>query len=154
MNILNLVVPSAVLIQQKFSTKKIALKALSHRAATLSGLDKASILYELEAREKLGSTGMGGGVAVPHCKMPTLGRSFALFLVLEKSIDFAAIDKQPVDLVCLLVSPVDQPAEHLRALACVSRLLRDRALCAQLRGCRDADAIYTLLAQNSVQKAA
>ncbi len=154
MNILNLILPSAVLTQQKYSSKKMALKALSQRAATLSGLDKTSIFSELEAREKLGSTGIGGGVAVPHCRMPTLGRSFALFLVLEKSVDYGAIDQQPVDLLCLLVSPLDQPTEHLRALACVSRLLRDRALCGQLRGCGDSEAIYTLLSQSITQKAA
>lgn len=154
MNILDLIVPAAVLTKQKFTSKKLALKAMSYHAAKLSGLDKTTIVTELEAREKQGSTAMGNGVAVPHCRMPSLGRGFALFMVLDTRVDFGALDKQPVDLICLLMSPANQPTEHLRALACVSRLLRDRALCAQLRGCSEAEAAYALLAQSVRAKAA
>ena len=154
MNILDLIVPSAVLTSQKFTSKRSALKALVKKAAGLSGLDSKQIFSTLDTREKLGTTGMGGGVAVPHGRMPTLGRPFALFAVLAKPVDFDALDGQPVDLVCLLLSPVDGPAGHLRALACVSRLLRDKTLCARLRGCNEPDAVYALLAQTVSARAA
>ena len=154
MNILNLVVSSAVLTQQKFTSKKLALKALSRRAAKLSGLDMDQVFVGLEAREKLGSTAMGNGVAVPHCRMPTLGRSFALFALLETPIEFGALDQQPVDIVCMLLSADAAPTEHLRALACISRLLRDRTLCSRLRGCAEPEAAFSLLTQTVSARAA
>ena len=105
-------------------------------------------------REKLGSTAVGNGVAIPHGKLPKLGRSFGLFARLERPIDFEALDGQPVDLVFLLLAPEAAGADHLKALARVARLLRDPEIAKKLRNSRDVDALYTVLSMPPASSAA
>jgi nitrogen PTS system EIIA component len=104
------------------------------------------ITHALTERERLGSTGFGKGVAIPHGKVEGLSRVFGYFARLAQPIDFHAVDGMPVDLVFLLLSPPDAGADHLKALAQVSRMLRDRHTVDKLRGARSKDAIYALLA--------
>ena len=125
-------------------------KALFHKLAAAASrrldLDAKDIATALSDRERLGSTGFGNGVAIPHGKLPGLGRLFGYFARLPTAIDFHAVDKLPVDLVFLLLSPVDAGADHLKALARVSRVLREPGTLAKLRGARSPDAIFALLA--------
>jgi nitrogen PTS system EIIA component len=133
-------------------------KALFQTLATLSerslGLDARHVGERLGEREKLGSTGFGGGVAIPHGKIDGLDRVVGLFAKLAQPIEFAAIDGAPVDLVFLLLSPPDAGVDHLKALARVSRKLRDRAFIAKLRGAGSADALYALFVGDKTRDAA
>lgn len=126
--------------------KKGLFQLLAAAAARRTGLDTKAIATALTEREKIGSTGFGGGVAIPHGKIEGLPRVFGYFARLEPAIDYQAIDNLPVDLVFLLLSPPDAGADHLKALASVSRALRDKTIVAKLRGARSKDAIYALLA--------
>ncbi len=119
-----------------------------------SASTRSAIFDTLLERERLGSTGIGSGTAVPHGRLPNLTRMFGLFARLEKPIPFEAVDDQPVDLVFLLLTPDTAGADHLKALARVSRLLRDRAMCAKLRGTDRADALYALLTDRTASHAA
>ena len=110
------------------------------------GIPPKTIVTALTEREKLGSTGFGGGAAIPHAKIDGLSRVFGYFARLSQPIDFQSVDGMPVDLVFLLLSPPDAGADHLKALASVSRLLRDRETVAKLRGARSRDAMFALLA--------
>jgi PTS system nitrogen regulatory IIA component len=105
-------------------------------------------------RERLGTTGVGNGIAIPHGKLPGLRQLYGLFARLETPIDFDAVDEQPVDLIFLLLAPEAAGADHLKALARVSRLLRDRAVCEKLRGADQADAMYALLTESAASHAA
>ena len=138
----------------KVSSKKQALQELSKRAADVTGQHERAIFDVLMERERLGTTGVGNGIAIPHGKLSTLDRLYGLFARLETPIDFHAIDEQPVDLVFLLLAPETAGADHLKALARVSRLLRDGAVCEKLRGTEDAEALYALLTQSSASQAA
>jgi PTS system nitrogen regulatory IIA component len=126
--------------------KKALLHQLATAAARLTGIEARRILTALSDRERLGSTGFGGGVAIPHGKIEGLGRVTGYFARLASPIDFQSVDGMPVDLVFLLLSPPDAGADHLKALASVSRTLRDRQTVAKLRGARSKDAIFALLA--------
>jgi nitrogen PTS system EIIA component len=130
----------------KVNSKKQLLQELAARAAELSGQSERTILEILQQREKLGSTGVGNGIAIPHGKLAKLDRLFGLFARLDRPIDFEALDDQPVDLVFLLLAPENAGADHLKALARVARLLRDPETARKLRGSRDAEALYTVLA--------
>src|ERR1700716_334821 len=141
----DLVAPNAIIPALKVNSKKQILQALAAKAADLSGQSERTILEILQQREKLGSTGVGGGVAIPHGKLPKLGKLFGLFARLERPVDFEALDGQPVDLVFLLLAPEAAGADHLKALARVARLLRDPDVAKKLRASRDADAIYAVL---------
>ena len=125
--------------------KSTLLHDLSQRAARALTIDMQVILDALLAREALGSTGVGGGVAVPHARISRLSRSFGFFTSLEKPIGFEAIDSQPVDLVFLLLTPEREDNTQLTALACVTRLLRDRDMAARLRAARNSAAICETL---------
>lgn len=119
-----------------------------HLAAAMSrrtGFEAKAILAALSEREKLGSTGFGGGVAIPHGKIDGLPQVVGYFARLTGPIDFQAVDGLPVDLVFMLLSPTDAGVDHLKALASVSRLFRDRDMAAKLRGARSKDAIFALL---------
>jgi len=105
-------------------------------------------------RERLGSTGVGNGIAIPHGKIAGLDRLYGLFARADQPIDFDAIDEQPVDLIFLLLAPEGAGADHLKALARVSRLLRDRVTCEKLRGSDNADALYALLTHSAASHAA
>ena len=104
-------------------------------------------------REKLGSTGVGNGVAIPHGKLPKLNKVFGLFARLERPVDFEALDGQPVDLIFLLLAPESAGADHLKALARAARLLRDPDIARKLRELRDAEALYAVLAMPSASAA-
>jgi PTS system nitrogen regulatory IIA component len=128
------------------ANKKALFQQLASAAAKLTGLSAKEIAASLNAREKIGSTGFGGGAAIPHGKLEGLPAVFGYFARLETPIDFQSIDGMPVDLVFLLLSPPDAGADHLKALARVSRAFRDTQVVAKLRGARSRDAIYALLA--------
>jgi PTS system nitrogen regulatory IIA component len=145
MDIADLLTPRGVLAQLRVSNKKATLQEIARRAATMMGVSERQIYDVLAERERLGSTGIGRGIAVPHGKLAGLPRLYGLFARLERPVPFEAIDDQPVDLVFLLLAPLDAGADHLKALARVSRLLRDRATCEKLRGANSADALYALL---------
>ena len=137
--------PEAVLASVKASGKKALLAELASRAATLFKVDERRLFDRLLERERLGSTGIGGGIAIPHARLAALSKPLGLFGRLSQPIDFEAIDERPVDIVFLLVAPEGAGADHLKALARVSRLLRDRNLVEKLRATESADALYALL---------
>lgn len=145
MPLTDLVAPNAVIPALKVNTKKQALQELAARAAELTGQSERGVLEILLQREKLGSTGVGNGIAIPHGKLPKLGRLFGLFARLDRPVDFDALDGQPVDLIFLLLAPEGAGADHLKALARVARLLRDGEIARKLRESRDVDAIYAVL---------
>lgn len=136
------------------SNKKGLFQQLGAAAARQTGLPAKEIASCLGAREKIGSTGFGGGTAIPHGKLEGLDRVYGYFARLAQPVDFQAIDNMPVDLVFLLLSPHDAGADHLKALATVSRVFRDRAVVAKLRGARSKDAIFALLAGVDARDAA
>src|ERR1700674_4908187 len=149
----DLVAPDAVLPALKVNSKKQALQELAAKAAELTGQSERGIFEILLQREKLGSTGVGNGIAIPHGKLPKLNRLFGLFARLDRPIDFEALDGQPVDLVFLLLAPEGAGADHLKALARVARLLREADVVQKLRQSRDADALYAVLALPSASAA-
>jgi len=140
-----LVVPQAIVPALRVNSKKQALQDLAARAAAMTGRPEREVLEVLTQRERLGSTGIGGGIAIPHGKLATLDRLFGLFARLERPIDFEALDAQPVDLVFVLLAPEAAGADHLKALAQVARLLRDPKIAKKLRESRDAEALYAVL---------
>ena len=154
MEIADLVSVDGVVADLKVSSKKQALQELSQRAAELTGLHERAIFDTLLERERLGTTGVGVGIAIPHGKLPELDRLHGLFARLAQPIDFEAIDEQPVDLIFLLLAPESAGADHLKALARVSRLLRDNTVCDKLRGSDTAEAIYALLTESATSHAA
>jgi PTS system nitrogen regulatory IIA component len=149
----DLVAPNAIIPALKVNGKKQALQELAAKAAQLSGLNERSIFEILLQREKLGSTGVGNGIAIPHGKLPKLNALFGLFARLDRPIDFEALDGQPVDLVFLLLAPESAGADHLKALARVARLLREAGVARKLRESRDAEALYAVLAMPSASAA-
>ncbi len=154
MEVTDLLDPSGVIPNLRVTGKRQALQELARRAATLTGQDEHKIFESLWEREQLGSTGIGNGTAVPHGRVAGLTQPFTIFARLEKPIDFDAIDSEPVDLIFLLLTAADAGADHLKALARISRLLRNRAVCAKLRGTESADAIYALLTDRASSHAA
>jgi PTS system nitrogen regulatory IIA component len=149
----DLVAPNAVIPALKVNSKKQALVELAAKAAELSGQNERTILEILQQREKLGSTGVGNGIAIPHGKLPKLAKLFGLFARLDRPIDFEALDGQGVDLIFLLLAPEGAGADHLKALARVARLLRDPDVARKLRDSRDAEALYAVLAMPSASAA-
>jgi PTS system nitrogen regulatory IIA component len=143
----DLLTPDAVIANLRSGSKKQSLQDLSKVAAQLTGADERQIFEILLERERLGTTGVGNGIAIPHGKLPGLDRLYGVFARLEKPIDFEAIDEQPVDLIFLLLAPEGAGADHLKALARVSRRLRDAHFCDKLRGSDSRDALYALLTQ-------
>src|SRR5262249_54835562 len=128
MPISDLVAPHAVLLALKVGGKKQLMQELAARAATLTGLGERAIFDCLMQRERLGSTAVGNGIAIPHCKLGKLEKIFGLFARLDRPIDFEALDGRPVDLVFLLLAPESAGADHLKVLARVARLLRDEVI--------------------------
>lgn len=136
------------------ANKKALFQHLGMSASRLTGLPAKQIVSSINEREKLGSTGFGGGAAIPHGRIEGLSEVFGLFVRLETPIDFQAVDGIPVDLVFLLLSPPDAGADHLKALASVSRTFRDKQIVAKLRGARSKDALFALLAGVEARDAA
>ena len=131
----------------KVASKKQAIQELSERAAALTGLPEREIFDTLLQRERLGSTGVGHGVAIPHGKLVRLDRLVGLFARLDQPIDFEALDEEPVDLVFVLLAPEGAGADHLKALARIARVLRDPATATKLRATTEANALFALLTQ-------
>jgi len=154
MPLADLLAPDAVFPILRASSKKQALQELSQQASLLIGREQREIFDTLLQRERLGSTGVGSGIAIPHGKLAKLDRLFGLFARLEKPIDFESLDGEPVDLVFLLLAPEAAGADHLKALARVARMLRDPEVVAKLRATRDAGAIYTILTAENASNAA
>ena len=154
MEISDLIAPSSVMPALKVTSKKQALQELSRIGAELTGADERSIFEILVERERLGTTGVGNGVAIPHGKLAEIERLYGVFARLDHAIDFDSIDEQPVDLIFLLLAPETAGADHLKALARVSRKLRDTDICEKLRGSESADALYALLTEATASHAA
>ncbi len=144
----------AIIPALKSSSKKQLLSEMSARAARLTGLPERDIFEVILQRERLGSTGVGGGIAIPHGKMKNLNRIVGVFARLETPVDFEALDDQPVDLVFLLLAPEGAGADHLKALSRIARVLRDQDLVTKLRGAESSTAIDAFLNQDLTSDAA
>lgn len=145
--------PEAVYKDVAVAHKKALFAQLASAAEGL-GIDGRLTAELLAAREKIGSTGFGGGVAIPHARLPDLSAVTGVFMRLAQPIEFDAVDDLPVDLVFMLLSPVDAGADHLKALARVSRRLRDRTFLTKLRGAGSPDALYALFTADAARDAA
>jgi PTS system nitrogen regulatory IIA component len=154
MEIADLITPRSVVAQLRATNKKQTLQELAKRASAMTGIHERTIYDVLIQRERLGTTGIGMGIGIPHGKLPGLARLCGVFARLDRPIPFEAIDDQPVDLVFLLLAPENAGADHLKALALVSRLLRDRSVCEKLRGTDNADALYALLTDRTASPVA
>jgi len=154
LEIVDLITPESVVGSLRATSKKQALQDLAERAASITGQHERTIFDVLMERERHGTTGVGNGIAIPHGKLPNLDRLYGVFARLEEPVDFQAVDDQPVDLVFLLLAPESAGADHLKALARVSRLLRDKGTCEKLRGTDSADALYALLTDSAEHRAA
>lgn len=144
-NFSHLLDPAAVVARMPAASKKLLFAAIGETAGDAYGLDPRLVVDCLGERERLGSTGFGGGVAIPHGKLAGLDRIVGVFARLDRPIDYDAVDDLPVDIVFALLSPPDAGADYLKALAGVSRRLRDRLFVETLRGAGSADALYALL---------
>ena len=154
MQLSDLVSTDGVVATLKAGSKKQVLQELSDVAADLTGVASREIFETLLQRERLGSTGVGQGIAIPHGKIAGLDRLYGVFARLETPIDFDSMDDQPVDLVFLLLAPELAGADHLKALARVSRLLRDPSVVAKLRASKEASVIYSILTEPAASHAA
>jgi PTS system nitrogen regulatory IIA component len=146
--------PQAIKVLGKVSSKKKLFQTLSEIAAEVYGVNAPSALKALQEREALGPTGVGNGVALPHARLPDVEHVVGVFLRAETPLDYDSVDRKPVDLVFALFAPEMSGVDHLKALALVSRSLRDTGLCAKLRANTDPSVIYTILADNKSSKAA
>jgi nitrogen PTS system EIIA component len=145
MNISDLLAPDAVIPALKVQSKKLLLQELAARAALQTRLPEKRIFETLIERERLGTTGVGQGIAIPHGRMAEVSRITGVFARLEGGLDYEAVDGQPVDLVFMLLAPENAGADHLKALARVSRLLRNQQTCEKLRTANTGEAIYAIL---------
>lgn len=154
MDLSSLLKPRAVKVLTDVTSKKRLMQAIAALAHDLIALPEGQIFDALQERESLGPTGVGHGVALPHARLSELTEVHGAFLKLEKPVDFDAADKHPVDLVFVLFAPADTGVDHLKALALVSRTLRDAGLRAKLRANHDAETLHTLLTEYASSKAA
>ncbi|MEM7442213.1 MAG: PTS IIA-like nitrogen regulatory protein PtsN [Pseudomonadota bacterium] len=149
-----LLTDGSVIVDMRATSKKQALQELAHKASELTGQKERVIFDTLLERERLGTTGVGRGIAIPHGKLPELNKVHGLFAKLKEPVDFDAIDDQPVDLIFLLLAPSEAGADHLKALARVARLLRNDGLCQKLRGCEHIDGVLALVNETAEAHAA
>jgi len=140
-----IIVPDAIIPALRVNSKKQALQELSEKAAEISGLSAREIFDAWLQREKLNSTGLGDGIAIPHGRLLNAGAIFGLFARLERPIDFESLDNQPVDIIFGLIAPESAGADHLKALASIARVLRNPATVAKIRATREPSALYALL---------
>ena len=154
MELADLVSLDGIIAASTAKSKKQALQELSHRAAEITGIAEGTIFDTLLERERLGTTGIGSGIAIPHGKLAQIDRLYGLFTRLQDAIDFDSVDDRPVDLIFLLLAPETAGADHLRALARVSRLMREEKVCQQLRQCESDRAILSLITKPSAVHAA
>lgn len=144
----------AIMPALKANSKKQVLQLLAERASAVSGIPERDIFETILQREKLGSTGVGNRIAIPHGKLAGVKGITGVFARLETPVDFEALDDQPVDLVFLLLAPEGAGADHLKALSRIARVLRDTDTVAKIRGTRDAQAIHALLSETPASHAA
>lgn len=154
MELTSILRPAAVKVVANVSSKKRLFQDLGDIVAGAYGLDSAVAFTALQDRENLGPTGVGHGVALPHARIKGLDSVVGAFIRIEKSVDFDAVDRQPVDLVFALFAPEGSGVDHLKALALVSRTMRDANICAKLRANESADTLYTILTEAQVNRAA
>ncbi len=154
MDLRDLITPEAVIPSLKVKNKKQALQELAQKAAALTGLDGRLIFDTLLQRERLGSTGVGRGIAIPHGRLPGLKNIVSVFARLDEPIDFEALDEEPVDLIFLLLAPEQSGGDHLKALARISRLLREPASIEKLRASENRAALYSVLTEAASSHAA
>lgn len=154
MDLGNLLKEDAILPSLKAKSKKQLLQELSQHAERLTDIDSRAIFDTLLHRERLGSTGLGRGIAVPHVKFKELDRIICIFARLEEPIDFDALDDGPVDLVFFLLAPEHASGDHLKALAKISRLLREPHVLDQLRAASSREALFAILTATSTPHAA
>jgi PTS system nitrogen regulatory IIA component len=154
MDLSDLVDVSAIMPAVKATSKKQLLQLLSERAAAITGIPERDIFDTVVQRERLGSTGVGTGIAIPHGKLAGAKRIAGVFARLDQPVDFEALDDEPVDLVFLLLAPEGAGADHLKALSRIARVLRDGETVAKVRGTSDASAIHALLSETPGSKAA
>ena len=154
MDLSDLIDVSAVMPSLRANSKKQLLQLLAEKAAAITGLPEREVFDTVLQRERLGSTGVGNGIAIPHGKLPGVSRITGVFARLEQPIDFEAIDDQPVDLVFLLLAPESAGADHLKALSRIARVLRDADTVAKIRGTKDAAAIHSFLSEAPASHAA
>ena len=147
MQIADLLSPQGVVAALKVQSKKQLLQDLSARAASIVRIPDRRILETLTERERLGTTGVGQGIAIPHGRLAELDKIAGVFARLDPPIEYEAVDNQPVDLVFMLLAPEGAGADHLKALARVSRLLRNQTVCEKLRAAKSAEALYAILTE-------
>ena len=153
MNINDMLSPDAFLINFESTSKKHLLNELCELAETKISVSSRILLENLTKREKLGSTAVGNGIAIPHANISNIDKPYLFVATLVNGLDFNATDDQPVDIIFLLVAPHNDSSEHLQALALISRLLRNKELTTKLRGCKSSEAAIAVISQ-SIRKAA
>jgi len=154
MELSTILMPAAVRVIGQATSKKRLFQQLGEIVASAYGISASSAVEALQDRESLGPTGVGQGVALPHARIASLDTVVGAFLRVEKPLDFDAVDRQPVDLVFTLFAPLDSGVDHLKALALVSRTMRDSAICAKLRANDDPTTLHALLTDTQTTKAA
>jgi len=154
MDLSDLIAQEAIIPALKASSKKQLLQIMAEKAAVISGLPEREVFETILQREKLGATGVGNGIAIPHGKLPDIDKIVGVFARLEHPVDFEALDDQPVDLVFLLLAPESAGADHLKALSRIARLLRDPDMVTKLRNTHEAQALYSFLTQHPASNAA
>ena len=154
MDLGDLISPDGIIPSLNAKSKKQALQELAEHAAKSLEIEQREIFDTLLQRERLGSTGIGHGIAIPHGKLGSIKGIFSLFARLEKPSDFDSVDDEAVDLVFLLLAPESAGADHLKALARISRLLRDPSAVEKLRASHDKDALYSVLTEPMASHAA
>ena len=150
----DILAPDALATSLAVNGKRALFQKVGQLAATAYGMDALTVADALFERERLGSTGFGGGVAIPHAKIPGLDRMRGVVALLDPAMPFDAVDDAPVDIVFALLSPVDSGAEHLKTLARVSRYLREEGHVTRLRGANSSEALHALLAGGEARDAA
>lgn len=154
MDLSNLLAPKAIRVLGQMSSKKRLMQELSEIACQAYEVCLTDAVDALQERESLGPTGVGGGVALPHARLADVDRVVGVFVRLEKPMEFESVDRQPVDLIFALFAPEDSGVEHLKALALVSRTLRDPAVCAKLRANSEPSTLHAILTEHERTRAA
>lgn len=154
MDIVGILDPEAVRLYPDLGSKKRLFQKLGDCASVVYGLDSEAVVSALLERESLGPTGVGKGIALPHARLPGLDRVCGIFCRLERPLDFESVDRQPVDLIFALFAPEASGVEHLKALALVSRNMRDKGMCGKLRANSDVNTLFAILTNNSATEAA
>ena len=154
MELSKLLIPGAVRFVSQMPAKQRLFQELSEIAAQTYGLSAAAVVEGLQERESLGPTGVGHGLALPHARLEVVDRICGFFLRLERPLNYDSVDRQPVDLIFALLAPKDSGVEHLKALALVSRTMRDAAICTKLRANADPGKLYAILTEYRSSQAA